>query len=500
MSKKYKNHNKKTNINKVEKENKKNLFSDKPILLIGIKSLFMILLFFFAILYIDTKGYFNPNEKNNHTKKKWDSFYEFTKKNNVDILLMGNSHLYSGINPKNLSITLGVNSFILASPGTNIADSYYGLKEALKRTDAKLVVIETYGINDFNPYELKDGNLSDQLKSFYARKDILSKLTSMPFLFKSDNYFYAWSNTLRNHGFIFNDTTQLALNKKLIKNKSKEKKKLYLGRFVRFQKGLENQTLAKYDSLGSPVKGADYSYSSYAEKYVKKIVDLCEKEKIELVFLTLPMYEKHVSEYYKWEKKLAEILKQYPNKWINMQKVPGYNGFGPYAFENTYKSNQHMTYNGSLLATYKLANYIRDSLNVELPLRHTDNKWHKLFYGEEGYFENFNPYENDINNRIICTNKKLQNITIKNCLLLDINNTKANKIIVKIDKKMFRGINYENVKLRLLLKFDYNGVKQTASIDLNYDMFHQLEKEVIFTSLIKPLRIENVIDGAIIGV
>ena len=65
---------------------------------------------------------------------------------------------------------------------------------------------------------------------------------------------------------------------------------------------------------------------------------------------------------------------------------------------------------------------------------------------------------------------------------------------------MFRGINYENVKLRLLLKFDYNGVKQTASIDLNYDMFHQLEKEVIFTSLIKPLRIENVIDGAIIGV
>ena len=119
----------------------------------------------------------------------------------MDILLMGNSHLYSGINPKNLSNTLGCNAFILASPGTNIADSYYGLKEALKRTDAKLVVIETYCINNFNPYKLKEGSLSDQFKSFYSRRDFRTKLTSMPLLFNSDNYLFAWSNTLRNHDF-----------------------------------------------------------------------------------------------------------------------------------------------------------------------------------------------------------------------------------------------------------------------------------------------------------
>lgn len=164
---------------------------NKSILHITLKSILIAIIICSAIYYADYKGYFNPDETNNHSKKKWDAFYKFSKRNNVDILLLGNSHLYAGVNPKNLSATLGVNAFILASPGSNMADTYFSLKEALNRTNPKLIVIETYGINDFNPYKLKEGALSDQFKSFYARKDLITKITSTPFLFKSDNYFYA---------------------------------------------------------------------------------------------------------------------------------------------------------------------------------------------------------------------------------------------------------------------------------------------------------------------
>ena len=107
---------------------KKSFLSNRPIIKITIKSLFIIVVIGVAIYYSDNKGYFNPDESNNHTKRKWDSFYKFTENNNVDVLLLGSSHLYSGINPKNLSTTLGVNAFILASPGTNIIDTYYSLK------------------------------------------------------------------------------------------------------------------------------------------------------------------------------------------------------------------------------------------------------------------------------------------------------------------------------------------------------------------------------------
>src|SRR5690606_25228445 len=189
------------------------------------------------------------------------------------------------INPKNLSAVLGVNSFILASPGTNIADTYYSLKEALKNTDPKLVVIETYGITKFNPYNLKDGSLSDQFKSFYARKDFSTKIMSTPFLFKSENYFYAWSNTIRNHDFLFKDTAQLSKNLKIME-KDVKSNKLYLGRFVSFTTGIDDTLIAKYDSLGAPVNGVDYTTNEYTELYVQKIVELCEEEDVELMFLT----------------------------------------------------------------------------------------------------------------------------------------------------------------------------------------------------------------------
>tara|TARA_B100001059_G_scaffold111458_1_gene111649 strand:+ start:7641 stop:7808 length:168 start_codon:yes stop_codon:yes gene_type:complete len=55
--------------------------------------------------------------------------------------------------------------------------------------------------------------------------------------------------------------------------------------------------MAKYDSLGAAVKGNEYNYSEYAEKYVNKIVDLCQEKDVELIFLTVPMYEKHISDY-----------------------------------------------------------------------------------------------------------------------------------------------------------------------------------------------------------
>lgn len=490
--------NKKTTT-KGSKIKSKTWSTNRPISLIMLKSLVVVIVFFFIIKHIDTKGYFNPDEINNHTKKKWDSYYEFTKKNNVDIVLVGNSHLYSGINPKNLSNTLGCNAFILASPGTHIADSYYALKEALKRTRPKVVVVETYGISNFEPHELEKGALSDQFKSFYARKDIPTKLESLPFLFSPVNYLYAWSNTLRNHDFIFNDTPQLSLNKKLIEKQKKglkKNKKLYLGRFVRFQTGIENDVMNKYDSLGAPVKGKEYSYNLNTKKYVSKILSLCQEEDIELIFLTLPMYERHISDYTDWAEKLSELIGTETYNWIDMQKPHWYDGFGPFAFENTYNKNQHMTYSGSLIATYKLADYIRDSLQVELPNRSEESEWRKLFYAEEGYFENNNPIKNDKNNILICSNKTLRNIELNSLLIIQ--NKQNKQLIAKVNKKLLENLKYQETKLRLALKININDREQLANVDLIYDQFHKPKDEIIFTSRIKPLVVQEVLDGILL--
>jgi hypothetical protein len=480
---------------------KKNKKTANPLVKVLVKMSVLTLLVGSLIFYIDYKGYFNPNKSNDHTLKKWNSFYELTDKNTeIDVMLFGNSHLYTGINPKNLSLALGANAFLFAAPGTSVSDSYFGIKEALKKSKPKLIILETYGINEFNNYEFKDGALSDQFGSFSARKDFTTKLISTPYLFAVDNYLYAWSTTIRNHDYLFNNQKQLEENKTLINKRVRrhKKKKLYLGRFVRFTTGIEDSILNRYDSLGAPVNGKDYSYSKYAVNYVDKIVELCKKENIELMFLTLPMYEEHISNYEVWRKKLSEILKKYPNKWLNMQKRPGYNGFDAFAFENTYKENQHMTYKGSLLATYKLVDFIGSNLNVNLPERDKHEKWHNLFYNEEGYFENYNPRPSDKKNKVVSSHKVLNEFTINSCLWLDITNKKQNKIVLKVDKESLKDKNYKSYKIRLLIKFELNGQEKMAQIDLVYDLFHQLENEVVFISYVRPLNIIELVDGAIL--
>ena len=491
MKKKHHIHKKNKAVNKVKKET---ILPSKPILSITLKSFLIIIIIGIAIFYLDYKGYFNPNETNNHTKRKWDAFYEFSNKNNVDVLLLGNSHLYSGINPKNLSATLGVNAFILASPGTNIADSYFGLKESLKKTNPKLVIIETYGINEFNPYELEEGALSDQFKSFYARKDFITKVTSTPLLFKSDNYFYAWSNTIRNHDFIFNDTTQLAKNRILINSKKKKNTKLYLGRYVRFLSGIENDIIKKYDSVGAPVNGANYSYNEFTEKYVNKIIELCNNNNIELMFLTLPMYYKHIDKYTDWRDELATILKKYPNKWLNLQLPYDTTQFTPICFENTYSSNQHMTYNGSLIATYKLANFIKYDINVELPNRKNETKWKNIFYGQEGYFENNPVSVNDKKNILLCEDFPTNNVVLKEVSIINTEKGKNKIIIAKVAKKKN---DLSKCKLRLALSFVQNQQLEIANIDLQYDILHQTKDMFIFKTLIKPIEIKAIKAGVI---
>lgn len=481
----------------------KNKKTANPLVKVFVKMSVLTLLVGSLIFYVDYKGYFNPNKSNDHTLKKWDSFYELIEnKTEIDVMLFGNSHLYTGVNPKNLSLALGANAFVFAAPGTSISDSYYGIKEAIKKSKPKLIILETYGINDFNNYEFKGGDLSDQFVSFAARRDFQTKLLSTPYLFTANNYLYAWSTTIRNHDYLFNNQEQLKKNKVLINKRERrgQKKKLYLGRFVRFSTGIQDSTLNKYDSIGAPVNGEDYAYSKHAEHYVEKIVELCKQENIELLFFTLPMHEKHISNYEVWNDKLAEILNKHQNKWLNLQKRPGYDGFDAYAFENTYEENQHMTYNGSLMATYKLAHFIEDSLNANLPERKKEEKWHTLFYGDEGYFENFNPNSSDKNNKIIVSDTLLNGFKINTCLWLDIANKKHNKIFLKVDKESLADKNYKDYSIRLLIRFEKNGENQMAQIDLVYDQFHPLQNEVIFASYIKPLGSLELVNGALLKI
>lgn len=385
----------------------------------AMKQLYLKLLLLMAVVggiifLIDRTGLFNADLNNNHEQSAWNAFYDFTKNNDVDVLLIGNSHLYTGINPNHLSCLLGANCFILASSGAPVIDTYYGLKEALTRCNPKLVVLETYGIDDKHVRKLSAGNLSNQFKSFSSRHNIFHKLVSAPVLFSSDNYLSAWSTSVRNHDFIFRDPAQIRKNKNG-QNIAHHKNDLELGRFTRFNSGITESTDSLYDALGPVVDGNEFRVNRESYTAVKKIQSLCRRKGIPLVYLTVPMYQKHLTNYQSWKTILSRVIGP-DGIWLDLQEQYDPELFTKDCFENTRNENQHLTSQGARICDYKLANFILDESGASLPDRHSLPDWKRLFYREDGYFERFTIEEGDQKNFLLCKNVDLEGLLIKDCI------------------------------------------------------------------------------------
>lgn len=440
--------------------------------------LLRIILFSFAIIAIvvltDKRGYFNPDYSNDHTRRKWNTYYEFVKKQPVDIVLVGNSHLYTGLNPDNLSNTLGANCFILASPGTTLTDSYFCLKEAFAVNKPKIAIVETFTINDYDNHKIKDGTLSDQFKSFSARKNIVQKMLSTPLLFTSDNYVAAWSNTIRNHNFIFTDTAQIKRN---LTYKEPVRPGLYLGRYNRFMSGIEDSTLVKYNKPG--FVAYDYSKnmaSPEAKRYIQKIIDLCRKNNVKLVFMTLPMYHRHVHNYEVYKEDLKKIIGD--QHWIDFQQPYDTAAFTAECFENTIAGNQHMTYYGARVAAYKLAGYLKVNFGKTIPNRSSNIEWKRLFYASDGYFENYPP-ENDGVSQLLVQNTTLPNGLIVREMSL-VPNGQAKQLIIKIDKESANSMYGKSIKV--LAQSSIGGQNATVELPVKCTLAYAPDSFYVFIS------------------
>lgn len=71
------------------------------------------------------------------------SFYEI-EEDTLDVLFLGSSHLYYGVQPNVLWRDYGITSYDMGSSEQTAATSYFLLKEAFTRQKPKLVVLESY--------------------------------------------------------------------------------------------------------------------------------------------------------------------------------------------------------------------------------------------------------------------------------------------------------------------------------------------------------------------
>lgn len=194
------------------------------------------------------------------------SFYAI-EEDTLDVLFLGSSHAYYGIQPNELWKEYGITSYSMASPEQTAATSYFLLKEAFAYQKPKVVVLESYYLwynglynSESRLRQAFDGmrlgaNKIEMIQTMLEGSGIKNKLTyAIPFL----KYHSRWQE-LEDYDF---------------------HTKAYLkGARIDF-------TTAEVEDPGIPKKAA--AVPELSLEYLDKMIALCEENDAEFVVTAIP--------------------------------------------------------------------------------------------------------------------------------------------------------------------------------------------------------------------
>lgn len=194
------------------------------------------------------------------------TFYEISE-NELDVVFLGSSHLYYGVQPNELWREYGITSYLMGSPEQTAATAYFLLKEVFEYQKPKVVVMDNYylwyeGLYDGESRlrQAFDGmrfgkNKLEMLKTMLPEagmKEVFSYI--VPFM----KYHARWQE-LEDYDF----ATQP------------------------FLKGARlNYHIADIEDPGVPKKKVEVPELSM--EYLEKIMQLCEENGAEFVMITIP--------------------------------------------------------------------------------------------------------------------------------------------------------------------------------------------------------------------
>ncbi len=245
-------------------------------------------------LLIKGCNYLVVDDVNSYTRLTLHEFYESEEE--IETIFLGTSHCFRAYDPQVYEELTGECAYNLGSSSQNIDTSYYLLKEALKYQDIQKVYLDIYHeFLFFNPdnRELVEANIiSDYMKpslnkvSFILNRSSSEHYTNSFFPFRRD-----WQ--------LLGDFTYLKEN---LAKKSQGSYKNYEPVVYDDEQYVSKGFVASYAVLNPEnyewipkSKKVELSEdSSFAVSYLEKIVELCQKEEVELIFLTAPSYEEYL--------------------------------------------------------------------------------------------------------------------------------------------------------------------------------------------------------------
>lgn len=253
------------------------------------------------------------------------------KKGSVDVLMIGNSSVYSGFNPLQLWKEHGYTSFAAAAPKQNMSLSYYMLKEILTVQTPKVLLLDI-------------SNLFETRGTTAVKENL--QLT----------YTYSYP--------VFKETKRWDDVKKKVNTQDKNKNSRLLFKGYYYSK-VEVPNTKGYDYMKETVESEPLP--TYTEKYLPKIMKLAKENNIIVVFTSIPCA---TAWNYKRHNAAVNVAKQYNVDFIdmNMRHVLTDLNWNT----DSRDIGNHLNYKGAKKVTEYIGNYLENNYKL-IDYRGNDN-------------------------------------------------------------------------------------------------------------------------------
>lgn len=227
----------------------------------GARALVFLLLFLF--LFQSVSGVLRSKD----LKFASAAIYE-ERRNSLDVIFMGSSHILNAVSPMQLWAEHGIASNNLGQNGQVIPVSYYALQEALRRQKPKVVVLDVYKVVQDTLIDSKANlhftldNMRPGLPKLRAIFDLLPPEDRAEYLFDISVYHTRWKD-LAGEDFQRTDTTERGAQ----------------ALFSSFRP-YEGWEVVPESETAAPAQ--------VELDYLERFVELCRREEIELLLVAVP--------------------------------------------------------------------------------------------------------------------------------------------------------------------------------------------------------------------
>lgn len=294
--------------------------------------------------------------ENKDSLAKYTDFYQSDRK--YDVVFLGTSHVYFSVLPLEIWKKYGISSYNWGYNSCTTAETYYLLKEITKYQRPKLVVLDLYGLMEYDKQanrKHKETNFVDQHIQFDSLPLSLNKIQAVEDIF--DDYD-------KRYEFIWNFITYHHRWNTLTQQDFQPKKNIEKGASPEFR-------IYRTSPTHERILDAN-QLDSVCYNYLQLILEYCDKNEIPVLAIYIPYINSKT-----YDAVAATINKYSRHRYLNLFDYDLVN------FEVDANDGTHLNYSGALKISDWLGKYIKE--NYELSDYSQDEAWNEDYLQYSNY-------------------------------------------------------------------------------------------------------------------